>query len=194
MHTLHSPKAVDVFLVAEQFRTAAAFAINIPVIAWSIPVPELYDARGLYLPTAYMACKAFSLELYFKCLLRMGRKPIERGHDLEELFSRIGQRHQAKIRQFWNDNSDQVVSDLHNAYKDSGRPIPKIDFAFALSISKDAFSIMRYVYEGVPPDKGWAGDTIVEGARNRILEIHPEWERLRQIYPAPSISFQPPHA
>ena len=186
------PKPLHIFVVADQFRAASKLAVLIPVLA--ITIPELHDARTLYLPTASMVCSAFSLELYFKCLIRIGRKAYPRSmHDLSKLFSIIGERNRIKIKRCWLQNSDQVRIDIQNSYAESGRSMPKIDFNFVLSASKDAFTTMRYIYEGVDSDTGWLADTIVECTRQTILEIHPEWEHKRQIFPQPSISFPHPN-
>ena len=64
-----NPKPLDIFIVAEQFRYAGKFATLIPVLATANP--GWFDvARDLRMPTAAMVCAAFSLELYFKCLIR----------------------------------------------------------------------------------------------------------------------------
>lgn len=58
--------------------------------------------------------------------------------------------------------------------------MPKLDFDYVLSGSKNAFTIMRYLYEGLPPGEGWLADYILEGARQAILARHPDWIRARQ--------------
>jgi hypothetical protein len=183
------PRAVDIFVVAEQFRAAARLAVVIPAMATA--VPTLQEAASLFLPTASMVCSALSLELYFKCLIRMGRKSYVHGHDLYKLFYLIGKPTQARIKQCWQANSAQVTADINRMYAGSGRPVPKATFDFVLSASKDAFTVMRYGYQGIPSDQGWLADTVVECARNAILERNPNWERMRQIFPSPSISFGP---
>jgi hypothetical protein len=59
--------------------------------------------------------------------------------------------------------------------------MPKVDFAYVLSASQDAFTIMRYLYEkGLPPGAGWLADDILDGARQTISEKHPDWRMARQ--------------
>jgi hypothetical protein len=78
-------KAINLFIVAEQFRVAGKLASLIPTLA-ATDLPTFAFARDLpNMPTACMVCMAFSLELYFKCLIRMGRKRFAREHDLEKL-------------------------------------------------------------------------------------------------------------
>jgi hypothetical protein len=158
-------KALDIFIVAEQIRFAGKLATLIPHHP-SLRIPALAFAHDQNLPTASTVCSAFSLELYFKCLIRLGRKSFGREHDLAQLFALIGRRNRTKIRTYWHDHSATVRSYLDRAYGDDA---PKVDFDFVLSVSKDAFVTMRYIYERgiLEPDKGWLADTIVEGARER---------------------------
>src|ERR1700676_1766517 len=112
------PRAVDIFVVAEQFRAAAKLAVIIPAMATSIPA--LQEAMSLFLPTASMVCSALSLELYFRCLIRMGHKPYIHGHDLYKLFYLIGKPTQARIKRCWRANSAQVTADVNQMYSGSG--------------------------------------------------------------------------
>jgi HEPN domain-containing protein len=142
-----------------------------------------------------MVCSAFALELYFKCLIRLGRKSFGNEHDLQILFSLIGLRQQSKIRRRWQQIYLEIVkNDLDKAYSNTRRRIPEATFDNALAMSKNAFTRMRYAYEGIDPDTGWIGDGILDCTRNRILEMHPGWERMRQIYPTDSIHFHFPHS
>jgi hypothetical protein len=98
-------------------------------------------------------------------------------------------RNQSKIRRYWNDNSQTVREYIEKSYEGDPLDAPQVDFDFVLNASKDAFVLMRYIFEsGIPPNAGWLGDVIVEGARKAILEKHPEWEYARQKSPLPEIS------
>jgi hypothetical protein len=179
-------KPLDIFIVAEQFRFTSKLATLVPHHP-SLQIPALAFAHDQFLPTASMVCSAFSLELYFKCLIRIGHKSFGREHDLKKLFGLIMREDRQKIEKYWNSHSDTVCAYIKRAY---GSSAPTIDFDFVLSASKNAFVQMRYVYEkGIDPDTGWLADTIVEGARIAILEKHPEWERMRQTSPVPETSF-----
>jgi hypothetical protein len=185
------PNALDIFIVAEQFRFAGKLATLVPHHP-SLRIPELAFAQGQNLPTAAMVCAAFSLELYFKCLIRIGQKSYTGEHDLSKLFSLIGRRTRTQIRRYWNDHSDQVRQDVTQTFEEDGLPAPNLNFDYVLSASKDAFRTMRYIFEkGIDTHKGWLGDTIVEGARLTILEKYPEWENTRQMAPWPKTTF--PH-
>jgi hypothetical protein len=183
------PDPLHIFLIAEQFWITSRLAFRIPQIAPA--VPALSEAVGWSLLTSSMANAAFSLELYFKCLIRLGRKSFGRKHDLESLFNLIGKRHKAIIRKYWSQNSDQVRADIQRFYESAGRSPPKINFDHVLSVSRNAFENMRYAHEGIGNDTGWAGDTIVECTRRHILELRPGWERMRQIFPVDTIAVHP---
>ena len=187
------PKPLDIFIVAEQFRFAGKLATLVTHHP-SLKISQLAFAHDQNLPTATMVCAAFSLELYFKCLIRMEKKPYQTGHDLKKLFDFLGRRNQTKIKKYWNANSSTVISDVQRESIAIGSQIPEVNFDYCLSVSKDAFNLMRYMYEsGIPPGAGWLGDVIVEGARQTILDRHPEWEHKRQVEPQPRTSFRSTH-
>jgi HEPN domain-containing protein len=184
------PEAVNIFIVAEQFRNAGKLATLIPVMASDIPA--LTGVSRMYLPTASMVSGALSLELYFKCLIRMRGKPYPRGHNLERLFHSIKPDDQVTIKRHFEEHSEQVQEYVERQYRDSGRPLPKPNlFECCLFVSKDAFALLRYSFErGMPPDTGWLGDAIVECARQTILDEHPDWEGKNQTSPLPETSFR----
>jgi hypothetical protein len=71
---MKNARPLDIFIVAEQFRFSGKLATLIPHHPFFQMIPQLEFARDQNLPTAAMVCSAFSLELYFKCLIRIGRK------------------------------------------------------------------------------------------------------------------------
>jgi len=186
------PKPLEIFIVAEQFYWAGVLAARIPHEA-SAENPPFQFGRDLpNMTSAAVSCFAFSLELYFKCLIRMGNKPAETGHDLVKLFTKVGLRNQAAIKRYFRQNIDDASKHLEREYSASGRPVPKPAFDFALSASKDAFYLMRYVYEkGIPVDTGWLASDILEGARQVILAKHPDWIRARQVVPTGEVIVRP---
>src|SRR6516165_11396464 len=92
------PKAnpLGIFIVAEKFRFLTKLGTLIPDIAKTdlfykyVPLFKSVVDEKLNAPTAILVCSAFSLELYFKCLIRMGRKSYKRRHYLDELFEIMG--------------------------------------------------------------------------------------------------------
>jgi len=149
------PKPLDIFIVAEQFRFAGKLATLVPHHP-SLKISQLAFTHDQNLPTATMVCAAFSLEFYFKCLIRMEKKPYQTGHDLTKLFAFLGRRNQTKIKKYWNTNSSTVISDVQKESIAIGCQIQEVNFDYCLSVSKDTFNLMRYIYEsGIPPGAGW---------------------------------------
>src|SRR5882672_11098426 len=110
------PKPLDIFIVAEQFRFAGKFAILVPS-HMALRYPREFAWIGdLNNVTASMVCSAFALELYFKCLIRIGRKPYVAGHDLAKLFAAIGLRSQAKIRGYFVTHGTETIEYLERSY------------------------------------------------------------------------------
>lgn len=178
------PKAAHVFLIAEQFRNASKLLILIHT--GRIKLPSDFD-----LPTVPPVCSAFALELYFKCLIRLGGKPIDMGHDLVTLFGKVGKRPRSEIKRYFKEYGGATREYLDRSFKESGQPMPKFGLEFCLNASRNAFLKMRYIYEsGIDQNSGWLCDTIMEGARKAILDKHPEWEDARQLTPRGEPGFQ----
>jgi hypothetical protein len=90
------PKPLEIFVIAEQFYWAGKTAARVPHYAAIADPRNPYYAIGRELPNmpvAAITCLAFSLELYLKCLIRMGNKTPEKGHNLVELFKAVGRRY-----------------------------------------------------------------------------------------------------
>lgn len=59
-----------------------------------------------------------------------------------------------------------------------GGTVPNVDFDYILEMSKNAFELMRYIYEGIPSQTGWIAGGIVDATRQAILEQNPTWDEL----------------
>jgi len=189
-----APKAkpLHIFIVAEQFRLADKLATLAPQMGDTYI--EFEFARGLYIKQASIVCAALSLGFYFKCLIRIGYKSYRRIHFLDELFELMAQNHRAAIKRYFRANIHITREYFERQYPDRRLSDAKL-FNFCLRGNRDAFHAMRYVYEEgmIEEDTGWiGGDVMVEAARTRILEIHPEWEGVQQSYPWAETSFRQP--
>jgi hypothetical protein len=158
-----------VFVHAEQFRAAAKFLATAPQVGFPFDV-------GLPIPV----CSSFALELYFKCLIAMSGRGVPQWHDLKDLFDKLEPNIKAKIRAHTEPYLVDTKAYIVEEHRKGGKPAPTVDFNFILRASRGAFELARYVYEtGLPAGKGWIADAIVEGTRKTILEINPNWERMR---------------
>jgi len=161
--------AIHVFVHAEQFRAAGKWLPEAQKHKFPLPVDM-----------AIPVCSAFALELYFKCLLVISGSLIPPEHDLKKLFNKLIPDQKTRIRQLSETYMGDLKLWLTEEHQKIGKPIPTIDFNFILRASKNAFEMTRYLYEtGLPQGRGWIADPIMEGARDTILELHPEWARAR---------------
>jgi HEPN domain-containing protein len=172
------PKAVNVFVTAEQFRLAAKLMYDL-----QRREPSMTARIG----NASIVCAAFALELYFKCLLRIEKKKIKKGHDLLNIFYMLGRRNKRKIGHYFKEHSDHMRRHVEKAYEAEGVPKPTVDLYFALKASRNAFVSIRYLHEigFLPADTGWIADVVMEGVRHIILTKHRDWENARQTSPLP---------
>jgi HEPN domain-containing protein len=164
----------DIFVVAEQFRNASKL-LNLGQTSFP------FDVR-----MAMMSCAAFALELYLKCLIAMETGKVPPAiHDLQKLFDHLHASTQMKIRRYFDDNSSVVKAFVEAQFAKHGVKAPNIDFDYVLAASRDAFPLARYIYErGLPAEKGWIADVILEGARRTILDRFPDWRDSKQVSPA----------
>jgi HEPN domain-containing protein len=162
---------LDIFVVADQFWHATDY---------------LRRRKKNDVQNPIIACAAFALELYLKCLFVMeGGQPTNE-HNLKKLFRKLSQPVQTEIRSYFSANSGDLRVHLENVYQRRGKNPPKGDlFDFALRVSKNAFMNFRYLFEhGLPAETGWVADMIVEGARHAILRRQPDWAEAWQVTPA----------
>src|SRR5690242_19504209 len=116
-------------------------------------------------------------ELYFKSLIRLDKPSYPEKHDLVDLFSEIEKSRREKITRYFRDNCAHVSDYIKREAEKSNRSAPKVTVNHVLSVSRDAFVIMRYP-QGLPAGSGWLASDVMEGTRQTILEQHPDWERL----------------
>jgi hypothetical protein len=137
------PKPLGIFVIAEQFYWASVVAVRVLHDADAADkYLKLYSSGVPNMDSAADACAAFALELYFKCLIRIGKKQIpsgRSGHNLVHLFGIIAKRHQIAIRRYFNENCMHVREYLDGEFTPKGRVIPEPLFDYVLTNSKDAF-------------------------------------------------------
>jgi hypothetical protein len=128
---------------------------------------------------------AFASELYFKCLICIETNHVPRGHHLRHLFDQQTPAVQAKIEQLWDD----LIVPMHNdqwtqieAVSGSEKKISR-DLRGALADGNQTFEKIRYIYEGPTGVTFFLGD-LPNILRHVILELKPDWSRLRRRYQA----------
>ena len=144
--------------------------------------------RGVLVPKIVLS--AFSLELYFKCLIAVetGKKPPS-GHNLRWLFNKLSNDTQQSIRDCF-DNPDQRETHFREVLKNPEPPIPKhvfgssFDFDALLDESSKAFQRFRYIFENLEPKDyaAWKADYILKCTRQVIIGMHPDWDKPEANY------------
>ncbi len=156
-----------IFLIAEQNHHASQHLAKAKSIGFE---------HDVTFPAVVIS--ALSLEIYFKCLLVIETGTAPQTHDLRYLFNRLNPATQQKIRANYMPfmlEAQRVISESAIA---SGVAPPNVDFDFVLNLSRNAFNITRYIYEGIPAMSGWVANGIVFATRQAILEKHPLWQHM----------------
>jgi hypothetical protein len=171
----HTPvKPVDIFMQAEGVLQACGILSEDRVK----DNPHLAGSVGY----SIIILSAFASELYFKCLICMETGKVPHGHHLKHLFDKQSSATQTKIEKLWNDlvvpMRDSYWTQVETAV--AGKKIPR-DLRGALTTGNQAFEKVRYIYEGSAGITFFLGD-LPNILRHIILEIKPEWGRLRRRY------------
>lgn len=163
----NKPDPAAIFVVAEQYYRAAEHLGNAKRAGYA------FDVR---MPA--IVCSAFALELFLKCLLAMDTGICPELHDLRHLFNRLPNPRQQTIRDRFAPHLDQASEYIFDsAQKAAVFPLPLVTFDYVLDMSRNAFPISRYIYEGLPGKSGWVAAGILDATRQTILSVHPEWAR-----------------
>lgn len=171
---MRNANPVEIFVVAEQFRSARR---RLTV--------DSDDAPHGDAPLPAITCSAFATELYLKCLAACdhGRPLI--GHDLRHLFNHLNRQTQAQIRKHFEPFLQDVKDHIHREWHLAGKmPDANVDFDYVLDASRKGFVLARYLHEtGLPNEQGWIADGIMEAARSTILLANPDWAQARMTSP-----------
>ncbi len=91
---MHDPRRI--FRIAEWFNLAS-----------NTLKERISEMRGVAVPSVVLG--AFSLELYLKCLIAIETgKPPPTGHNLRWLFDRLSGSTQSKIKQYFDNPTDEL--------------------------------------------------------------------------------------
>lgn len=166
------------------FRNAEWFSISAAILRKVAP-----RVRSAFVPSAVL--NAFSLELYFKCLIAIETgKPPPTGHNLRWLFNRLNGGTKTKIKHYFDNPPDQKELNWRESLKNPPAYVPKealvVPYTFdnILDKSARAFSQFRYIFErgSYNSDAVWSAGYIVTCTRRVIVETHPEWDKLEANY------------
>jgi hypothetical protein len=122
-----------------------------------------------------MVLSAFASELYLKCLLCAEHGKVPNEHNLKTLFLQLAQSTRRRIEELW----DEDIKQPHRkAIFDRIRAIPgeenqQFNLLYALNISANAFSDLRYFYE--TQQAFFILDEFPDILRKVTLENYPPW-------------------
>jgi hypothetical protein len=120
--------------------------------------------------------EAFSLELYFKCLLRIDGHVITREHDYRRLYNPLGVVRQATITKYFKEFAKASSTVAVIRARKPPAPYDPDNIDSVIDFSKDAFESFRYIYE---PEKAKTSNYVAadvrQAIRKLILELNPNW-------------------
>jgi hypothetical protein len=156
------PDARQIFRVAAVYEEASNVIHN-----------AMSNDKKMYLAVTHGAIAAFALELYLKCLLVIEHNaaPPEE-HNPKELFRLLRRQTKQSLRRQHNEWAPK-----QQAFQNLKKHIPdwEFDLDSLLEQAQDAFTQLRYSYEGLREGMGFSLNGFTWFVRNRILKLHPEW-------------------
>jgi hypothetical protein len=157
-------KPVDpkqLFKAAEVFREARDLLYS-----------KLRETR-LRLAVPWGVNDALALELHLKCLLLIEQGTYPEEHNLKELFRNLSRQTKDVLRKE-HDGIAENDPIFTNARAQIGI---ETNLETLLELGQDAFTQLRYAFEGTPPVGMWGLDIFTQLVRKRILLKHPDWEK-----------------
>jgi hypothetical protein len=134
---------------------------------------------GAWLAQPTMVIGAFTIELFFKCLICLETEDVPRIHDLKELFDMLNPKTQARIEAGWASIANHRSEEWDTVEKVLSRTIAR-DLRGALTAGSKAFEKIRYSYEGVEDDVQYYLQDLPRLLGRVILERKPDWENLQR--------------
>jgi HEPN domain-containing protein len=158
------------------FAQAKSFAKAAGVLSKVEDPAIMVDMAG---PSLTLA--AFASELYLKCLLVLQGSRPPNIHDLKKLFDRIEPEMQQTIERIW-DTHVQIKQQYWEKVRAYIKKPFSLDLRSALEQGGRGFEVIRYSYEQSQEDFGFVLSDLPRVLQIAILEIKPEWARVRRKY------------
>lgn len=119
------------------------------------------------------ALRAFTTELYLKCLIVLNKTLVPRTHELVSLFAKLPLRQQKRMNELYD---ARAASDGAFQEMQASLPNQKLTLAFALKEMNKTFETWRYAYES-PFETSLLGNPW-EAAGRLILELRPDFSSI----------------
>jgi hypothetical protein len=115
---------------------------------------------------------AFAVELYFKCLRILERKPNKKSHELKWLFDHLEPGHQAAIKGYYD---AAIKGDPYAKRVEAAVPHMKHDVDTVLTAMDTAFEDWRYQFEKTKTLTYFGFEHLRRAVERLILDIQPAW-------------------
>jgi hypothetical protein len=127
-----------------------------------------------------MVMGAFTIELFFKCLICLETGEVPHCHDLRELYDKLSLSTQSRIMEGWDKIAAHRASEWDNFEKDAGLTIAR-DLPSALTAGSKAFEQIRYGYEQFDGELQYYLQDLPNLLGYILLQMKPEWEGKRRM-------------
>jgi hypothetical protein len=116
---------------------------------------------------------AFATELFLKCLRAMEGPTIPTGHDLSMLYKGLRADTRQRIEASWDAHAASMAKRFDAMETLVGEKIPR-DLPTALEQCRNAFTLMRYIYEDPTAGVFYIGD-LARMLHDEIITRQPVW-------------------
>jgi HEPN domain-containing protein len=161
------------FMNAERFRISDRHLRSVGDL-------QLLNVMG----TPAMVMGTFAIELYLKCILLLEKGAASDTHHLQALYRDISEETKAKLVALWKAEVPKQEPFWAEIEKQSGSKFSR-ELNETLKDGSRAFTELRYLHEKDKPDCSFRLTNFPEMLRQVIVEMKPEWAKLRHSPPAP---------
>jgi hypothetical protein len=170
---VHTIDPLNIFRQANCFYQALAILCNVEPgnVQLAVTIGE-----------PVMVVGAFTIELFFKCLVCIETGKVPHSHNLRELFDQLSESTRARIQRTWdNDIAVHRKAEWDRVEAAIGIKAAR-DLPGALSAASKSFERIRYSYEGNTADVQYFLQDLPQLLRRVIVEIKPDWKQEQRGY------------
>lgn len=137
---------------------------------------------GMEISEAGIVLSALNIELFLKCMVCIETGLTPQGHFLDRLYSRVSDKTRQRIESIW---TNELVPHRDPMWKKMETQIGngetlKRDLPSAIRAGNRAFEKIRYNYESGDKDTQFYISDLPKILGRVILELKPDWERVRR--------------
>jgi hypothetical protein len=152
------------------------------LIASRVLVHHLGATFDMRLVIPDMIVRAFCTECYLKCAITLEKGSYSQGHNLMAFFNQLSDPTRARLAAY-----NEKFCSFSPTVKATQQQAPHVkhDIVSLINAAKDAFTLMRYSFEGraLPKDFGFGLDPVIFALRRYLLDVQPDWKSFVQGWP-----------